>query len=292
MRRSATKLAEINVRFAADFEQGVEIGAEHWAIAVINRRIVLRRADGQMLHRHRELQQLSLPVNKVVHLGLWRGQSCFVIEFADDVELDEHGEFETAGLRSRLYSLDLDPELFALAGRALQLLHWRDYHRFCGHCGAPTQPLESERVLECRACGALYYPKISPCVIGIIVRGEQCLLARNARFPEGLFSAIAGFIEPGETAEAALRREIREEVGLVVDKLDYVGSQSWPFPSQLMLGFVAEYHSGEIKVDGDEIVEADWFDADNLPLVPPAQTISGSLIQTFLKRVRGDGYPL
>lgn len=276
--------------FVADFEPGVEIKPEHWVIAVIKRRILVSRADGQLLHRYHDLMRLSLPIVDTVHLGLWHGESCFVIEFADDAQLGEHCNFDLAGLRSQLHLLDF--ELFSLAGRALQLLHWRSYHRYCGSCGAPTQALDSERVLQCRQCEALYYPKISPCVIGIVVRGEQCLLARNARFPEGLFSAIAGFIEAGETAEAALRREVKEEVNLVVDKLDYIGSQSWPFPSQLMLGFVAEYQSGEIEVDGDEIVEAGWFSAENLPHVPPPQTISGSLIQTFLERARSDKYPL
>lgn len=277
--------------FVADFEPGVEIEPQHWTIAIFKQRIVLRRADGQLLHRYQDFDQLSLPVANIVHLGLWQGESCFAIEFTDDAQWnEEQNNFDLVGLRSQLHVLDL--ESFALAGRALQLLHWRSYHRYCGSCGAPTQALNSERVLQCLQCEALYYPKISPCVIGIVVRGEQCLLARNARFPEGMFSAIAGFIEAGETAEAALRREIKEEVNLVVDKLDYIGSQSWPFPSQLMLGFVAEYHSGEIEVDGDEIVEAGWFSAENLPHVPPPQTISGSLIQTFLERTCTDKYPL
>ena len=128
-------------------------------------------------------------------------------------------------------------------------------------------------------------------MIGVVTRGDQCLLARNARFPEGKFSAIAGFIEAGETAEAALQREVYEEVGLVVDRLEYITSQSWPFPSQLMLGYLAEYRAGDIQVDGVEIVEAGWFSADDLPQVPPSQTIAGLLIQTFLKRVQGNQHP-
>lgn len=274
--------------FSAEFEAGIALHPEHWVIAVLKHRVLLRK-DGQVLHRFSDIQALDLPIADTVHLGLWHSQSCFVVQFDDNVT-DIHGDFEVAGLRSQLHVLDC--ELFAMAGRALQLLHWRSYHRFCGYCGSPTKALASERVLQCQRCETLFYPKISPCVIGIVVRGDQCLLARNARFPEGMFSTIAGFIEPGETAEAALQREVHEEVGVTVHELEYITSQSWPFPSQLMFGYVAQYHSGEIKVDGVEIVEAGWFTADNLPQTPPAQTISALLIQTFLKRVRGDKYSL
>lgn len=271
--------------FSTEFEPGVEIHSEHWVVAVLGHRVLLRNDNGQLLHRFCELQERSIPIVNTVHLGVWQGESCFVVELEGD-DSEVHCDYVVAGLRSQLHRLDC--ELFALAGRALQLLHWRSYHRFCGYCGVATKPLASERVLQCERCETLFYPKISPCVIGIIVRGDQCLLAHNAHFPDGMFSAIAGFIDPGETAEAALQREIYEEVGLVVDGLEYITSQSWPFPSQLMLGYLAEYRSGEIQVDGIEIVEADWFSADNLPQVPPPQTIAGLLIQTFVNRVQGN----
>src|SRR5690606_2600872 len=135
----------------------------------------------------------------------------------------------------------------------------------------------------------LYYPRIAPCVIGIVIRERTCLLAHNANFTEGLYSVIAGFIEPGETAEQALVREIREETGIEVERLEYICRQPWPFPSQLMLGFVAHYKSGEIQVDGVEITDADWFTPDALPRVPPPHTISGKLIDLFLHCAKAQG---
>jgi NAD+ diphosphatase len=269
--------------FSAQFEPGITPSADHWVIVVINQRLLVRQSGRQILHRLSDVGDLSRHSNTPIHLGLWSGQSCFVISAEEDTLLTLH-DFDLSSLRGLLDSLD--SEGFAMAGRALQLLHWQSFHRFCGCCGATTRPLAHERVLQCSQCEALFYPRISPCVIGIIVDGERCLLARNANFRDGRFSTIAGFIEPGETAEAALQREIMEEVGVEVDRLEYITSQPWPFPSQLMLGFVAHYRSGEVRVDGVEIVEARWFEADDLPLLPPPQTISGMLIATFLNRVR------
>jgi NAD+ diphosphatase len=208
-----------------------------------------------------------------------------VLELAEEQNSGDN-RFEPLSLRSLL--TNLNPDHFALAARALQLLYWQNSHKFCGCCGALTRIASSERAWQCTVCETLFYPRISPCVIGIIVHKDQCLLARNARFAEGLYSTIAGFIEPGESAEAALRREIKEEVGVDVGELEYIASQPWPFPSQLMLGFVAHYVAGDINVDGVEIVEARWFHADALPQIPPPQTISGMLIRTFLKRVRSN----
>lgn len=277
--------------FSSEFEPGVALAPHHWVLGVLNGQLLRRSDNAVPLHRQHELSSATLPVSQALHIGRWRGESCFAVEFSGcEQELlgalnTAAGGYELVTLRSQLHALD--DMLFGLAGRALQLLHWSTYHRFCGYCGAATQPVHSERALQCSACETLFYPKIAPCVIGVIVRGDQCLLARNARFREGMFSAIAGFIEPGETVEDALRREIHEEVGVSVDQLEYIGSQSWPFPSQLMLGYIAHYHSGEICVDGEEIVEAEWFSPDNLPQVPPPETISGLLIQTYLTRVRG-----
>jgi NAD+ diphosphatase len=220
----------------------------------------------------------------ILHLGHWGGVPCYVWILPPDLQLSESAPLVVAGLRSRLGVVD--DEEFWLAGRAQQLAHWREYHGFCGRCGAPTKLELHERVLACTSCAALYYPRIAPCVIGIVMRGNQCLLAHNGRFAEGLYSALAGFVEAGESAEQALIREIREETGIEACDLEYVGSQPWPFPSQLMLGFVAHYKAGEIAVDGVEITHAQWFTADNLPEVPPPHTISGKLIQLFVQRTQ------
>lgn len=128
----------------------------------------------------------------------------------------------------------------------------------------------------------MIYPKISPCVLALIKKDNQILLARNALFPEGLYSALAGFIEVSETAEETVIREVFEEVSLKVNNINYFASQAWPFPSQLMLAYTCDYESGDIKVDGSEIIDAKWFDIDNLPNIPPNSTLSGRLINSCI----------
>ena len=137
------------------------------------------------------------------------------------------------------------------------------------------------------SCGNLVYPRISPCVIVLVTKGEELLLAHNKNFPGNFYSTLAGFIEPGESAEDSLKREVLEEVNIRIKNLTYFGSQSWPFPSQLMLGFHAEYETGEVKPDGVEIDKADWFNYKKLPQVPPANiSISGQLIESYVRKLK------
>jgi NAD+ diphosphatase len=267
--------------FDPTYDPHTPLADDHWVVGISGNRLLLWRDSSHLTIPCGELIRAGFSPIDSLHMGLWRGTPCHAWIFQPDLQLPEDSHWVVAGLRSRLGVVD--DEEFMLAGRAQQLAHWREFHRFCGRCGAPTRPELHERVLACLSCGALYYPRIAPCVIGIVVRGQECLLAHNARFPDGLYSALAGFIEPGESAEQALVREIREETGIEVDQLEYMGSQPWPFPSQLMLGFVARYSSGEIVVDGVEITDAQWFTAENLPQVPSAHTISGKLIQHFVQ---------
>ena len=176
----------------------------------------------------------------------------------------------------------LDPDAFRLAGRAYHLLHWDDQNRYCGRCGAPTHRKDDERALVCRTCGNVVYPRISPAVIVLIRRGDQVLLAHNRNFKEGWYSCVAGFMEPGEEFEDAAEREIFEEVGVRVKSLRYFGSQPWPFPDSLMVGFVADHESGEIQVDGVEIDDARWFDREHLPDFPGGASIAGRMIRWWL----------
>jgi NAD+ diphosphatase len=176
----------------------------------------------------------------------------------------------------------ISEELFWIAGLANQLLDWERSHRFCGGCGQPTADRADERAKQCPACGLINYPRLSPAIIVAVVKGDKLLLARNRRFRGSFFSVLAGFVEPGETLEACVRREIREEVGLAVDNIRYFGSQPWPFPNSLMVGFVADYARGKIQVDNDELVEADWFSAHQLPQVPSRISIARQLIDWFV----------
>lgn len=171
---------------------------------------------------------------------------------------------------------------FAIASRATQMATWRQQHRFCGQCGTPTQLSLLERYCHCELCNLRFYPRINPCVIVLVTRGDEVLLAQGQRNRHrGRFSTLAGFMEAGESAEQAVRREVFEEVGVRLSHLHYQTSQTWPFPNQLMLGYTAAYESGEIQLQKEEIAQANWFHLADLPHHPPAQTISGFLIRRY-----------
>jgi NAD+ diphosphatase len=174
-------------------------------------------------------------------------------------------------------------ELFWIAGRANHLLDWDRSHRFCGRCGHPTEDKADERAKQCPACGLINYPRLSPAVIMAVIRGDRILLARNRRFRAPFYSVLAGYVEPGETLEQCVRREIHEEVGLSVGNIRYFGSQPWPFPNSLMVGFIADYAGGTITVDQTELTEAHWFSADALPNLPLKVSIARQLIDWFVE---------
>ncbi len=186
------------------------------------------------------------------------------------------------GLR-QLYGL-LDDELLGIAGRAVQIVDWDRDHRFCGRCGSPTERRRTERARECPRCHQLFFPRLAPAVIVLVHRGEEFLLARNHRFPPGRYSLLAGFVEPGESVEEAVHREVREEVGLRLADLRYWGSQPWPFPHSLMLGFTAAYAGGQLGLADGELADARWFSRDRarLPELPDSMSISRRLIEHFL----------
>lgn len=177
----------------------------------------------------------------------------------------------------------LGEKTFAEAGRAFQLMNWYRRAFFCMSCGAPLRDSTDDHARECSSCGSIFYPPVSPAVIVAIEKDGKILLARNVRFPPGRYSVIAGFVEPGESLEEAVRREVREEVSLEIRDLQYFESQSWPFPHSLMVGFTAHWASGEIRVDGKEIEDAGWFAPDDMPDLPQGVSISRKLIEHFKK---------
>lgn len=217
------------------------------------------------------------------YLGMLGGQGVFAVAVPESATAPEGHRFED--LRRILGQVD--DRLFGLAGRAIQVLEWERSHRFCGRCGTATVAhAQGERARVCPSCGFSSYPRINPCVIVAVTRGEEILLARAQRFNRPMFSTLAGFIEAGETAEETLLREVQEEVGVVVRNPRYFGSQSWPFPGNLMLGFHAEYESGEIVLQEEEIAEAGFYHFTELPPIPPAGSIAHALIQDFVARCR------
>jgi NAD+ diphosphatase len=179
----------------------------------------------------------------------------------------------------------LDDGRFALAGRAMQMVHFASRHRFCGRCAAPTRRDPDAHVLRCSRCQAAFYPRISPAVIVLVRHGRQALLARAARSTSGFYSTLAGFVAPGESLEETVAREVREEVGIEIRGLRYFGSQPWPFPDSLMIGFVAEYAGGQLAPDGHEILDAAWFAPEALPPVPPKISIARHLIDAWVAEV-------
>jgi NAD+ diphosphatase len=173
-----------------------------------------------------------------------------------------------------------------VAARAAQVLEWDRAHRFCGACGTPTEALLHERARRCPACGQTAYPRITPAMMVLVWRPGEVLLARAPHFAKGMFSALAGFVEAGETLEQCVERETLEEVGVRIADLRYYGSQSWPFPHSLMLAFTARWAGGEIVPQQGEIEEAGWYRLDALPGIPPRFSISGHLIRDTVAALR------
>lgn len=188
----------------------------------------------------------------------------------------------------QLYGKVPDP-MWTIAGRAEQIVSWDRTHRFCGRCGTPTEPMATDRARRCPSCGQLAYPRLSPAVIMLVTRGdgdEEALLAWGRQFPGRFYSTLAGFVEAGESLEQCVAREVREEVGISVRDITYFGSQPWPFPNSLMLGFTARYDGGEVVIQEEEIVEASWFRWDELPKNVPmgGMSIAGWLIEDWVRR--------
>ena len=180
---------------------------------------------------------------------------------------------------------DLDHDLYLMATKAVLVNDWYISHRFCGRCGTPTRLDEKDMMLKCPNCGQNHYPRIAPAIIVAIRNGDELLMAKHSYHENIRYALIAGFVEPGESIEEAVHREVLEEVGIKIKNLKYQRSQSWPFPNSLMLGFTAEYDSGDIKVDGDEIVKAAWFKKDEIIRYGTDISISDWLIQHFIDSV-------
>ncbi len=187
--------------------------------------------------------------------------------------------YETSPVSLREAMLNVPEAPVAMLATAAQVQQWLLDHRYCGRCGSETGFHTADRARWCDHCSIPFYPRLAPCVIVVIRRGDRFLLARSSRVRNHFFSLIAGFVEPGESAEEAVAREVMEETGLRVSNVRYRASQPWPFPHQLMLGYFADYESGELRLQEDELAEADWYTPEEHPPVPPGSTIAGWLIQ-------------
>jgi NAD+ diphosphatase len=220
-------------------------------------------------------------VTGALFVGTIEGRHCWAVD---------HNGRDSAEARSPFVDLmklfgGVSESTWVAAGRAVQLVDWARNHRYCGRCGRPTVESAGERARRCPACGLVAFPRLAPAVITLVERDDgRALLARNAGWQNGMYSCVAGFVEPGETVESAVRREVAEEVGLEVGEVRYRRSQPWPFPHSLMLGFNASYAGGEIDCDGLEIADARWFSPHDLPGVPGPISIARWLIDDWIER--------
>ncbi|MCP4902119.1 MAG: NAD(+) diphosphatase, partial [bacterium] len=226
--------------------------------------------------------QLGLSPQSALYLGRLGECRCFAATVEEDTTAPSGHDWY--GLRA-LFSV-LDDDAFSLAGRALQLVDWDISHRFCSQCAAPTQPSTTDRSRVCPECNLVAFPRLAPAVMIQIRRlPNEILLARSAHFPTGMYSSLAGFVEPGETLEQTIDREVLEEVGVRVTNLRYFASQPWPFPHSMMIAFVADWESGDINIDNDEITSAEWFSIDNLPIIPSPISIARKLVDAVVKEM-------
>jgi len=222
------------------------------------------------------------PLLRSLHLGQLAGTPFYAAEVAADSPAPPGMAWQ--GLRG-LFSV-LEDAHFALAGRALQLIDWDRTHQFCGRCGTATAPKREERVRVCPSCGLSAYPRIAPAVMALVRRGDEMLLARGPHFPPGMYSALAGFVEPGESLEQCLAREVAEEVGVAVGNIAYFASQPWPFPHSLMIAFTCDWTAGQIRPQAGEIEAAQWFDVFQLPKLPSKISIARRLIDAVAAQIR------
>jgi NAD+ diphosphatase len=251
-------------------------------------RLVIAQDQDDVLPLPALPEELGLQPFRRQYLGCWgEGDAalhCFAGELAEDLTLP--AGLAAVDLRS-LFGVWED-RWIGMAGRAKQVAHWDRDHQFCGRCGAPTELAAGERARRCPRCRLTSYPRISPAIIIAVTRwteaGEQILLARNHRFPAGRYSVVAGFVEAGETLEECAMREVQEEVGIRIANIRYFGSQPWPFPNSLMIGFTADYAGGSINLEDSEIADAQWFSTANLPQLPPKISIARRLIDSYVQR--------
>ena len=225
------------------------------------------------------LAQHGVDVAQFHPVGLFDKRYCRTTWVAADIAATEGYTFR----RLRALFGAMEDGLLAIAGRAFQIAHWARTHRFCGACGQPTTHMSGERGLRCPACQHVAYPRISPAMMVLVRRGEHILLARHKASPLAVFTALAGFLEAGESVEEAVHREVAEEVGLQVRDLRYFGSQPWPFPHSLMIAFVCDFAGGEIRPQAGEIEAANWFDVLQLPKLPSKISIARRLIDAVVE---------
>lgn len=219
----------------------------------------------------------EIKMGDVQYIGSLNDHPCYVANLCNK---NTYEGFAFKKLRQLFGSINEDA--FWWACRAFHIIHWLRNNKYCGCCGSGMQVSSQELAVQCMHCSHIVYPRISPAIIVAVVREDKILLARSSKHTE-MYSVIAGFVEPGETLEDCVQRELKEEVGIGVTDIKYFGNQPWPFPDSLMIAFTAEYANGEIIIDNKEIVDAGWFSVGDFPNVPPRVSIARQLIDWFIE---------
>jgi NAD+ diphosphatase len=272
---------EIQMTFVSSYKPPEKMPEDAlWFLFHDQRLLVKEEESNLLIPESSDLRSLALSPIQAQYLGRLNDRP----SYAGELEGEKGGSapFSFMGLRSLFMRCDEDT--IQAAGMASQLVHWNRNHRYCGRCGGLTDAKTDERARVCPRCGLINYPRLSPAIIVAVLKDHRILLAHSQRFPAKFYSVLAGFVEPGETLEACVKREILEEVGIKIKNIRYFGSQPWPFPDSLMIGFTAEYADGDIRIDPSEITDAGWFAASELPPIPPKISIARRLIDWFLER--------
>jgi NAD+ diphosphatase len=251
-----------------------------WAL-VHCRQQFLADSNGVLFPRE-WLKKQELPILAEHGIGHFDGDAIYLLELLQPVDMPG-----CSWQSLRQFMLQGDADTFRMLGYATQIGTWARQHRFCGSCGEPMVHFAGERAMHCPRCELHHYPRLSPSMIVLVTRGDEILLARSPRFVPGVYSTLAGFVEAGESVEQCVAREVHEEVGVEIKNLQYLGSQGWPFPHSLMLGFHAEYAAGEIVMQVEEIEDAQWFSVYQLPPLPAARSIARYLIDVYVAQRLG-----
>lgn len=238
------------------------------------------------------LENILTLTNQVQHyiisIGCWNNHPIYLIILLESPVIPSNMSWQAL----RPIMLTVDMTSFKMLGYALQIAIWFENNQFCGRCGHSMQYISAQEFrMDCPHCQYMVYPRLNPSMIILVTRGDKILLAHSHRFSNTMYSTLAGFVEPGESVEQCAHREVWEEVQLTIKNLHYIGSQNWPYPNALMLGFHAEYETGEITPQADEIADAQWFSVYDLPTLPPKQAISRYLIDLYVSQYLGNSKP-
>jgi NAD+ diphosphatase len=253
---------------------------DNYCFVFENNKLLVKNINGQVkIPVTKDLIDSDINLLNGRYFGVLKGCACYCIDKPTDYIPNVNMAFQELRQLGGVF----EEKLFHLACRGLHLLRWFGNNKYCNRCGALAEDKQDEIAKICPKCGFVNYPRISPAIIVAIVNKDKLLLAHNSKFADGMYSIIAGFVEPGETFEECVAREVKEEVGIEVKNIKYFKSQPWPFPDSIMIGFTAEYAGGEIKEDGIEILDAGWYRADELPKTPSGGSVARKLIKWFIE---------